>query len=144
MVGSGATPSIRRSAGLVQPSPRLDDVCHVFTVGCCQTDADAKEREFRMRIMTAMEFRDWLRINVSSLSLDQNALLEVSLKDPLQHNKESRAVMTVPVGVATWSDLRVVDLNFDFRIPRNGCKQLVKENIAIELLARVGITAQAK
>jgi len=32
----------------------------MFAVGRRQADADAKEREFRMWIVTAMEFRDWL------------------------------------------------------------------------------------
>jgi hypothetical protein len=83
----------------------------------------------------AVELRDRLRVNVSGFGFDQDSFLKMGLEDALQHDKEGRTVMAVPIGVAAGRDLSVVDLNLDFRVARQRCKQLVKENIAMQFVA---------
>src|SRR6266567_5044814 len=97
-----------------------------------------------MRIVAPVEFPDGLRIRVPGFCFYQHALLEVSLKDALQCDEEGRTVVAVPVGVSAGRDLRVVDLNFDFRIPREGRVERVQQDIAMEALARSGITVKAE
>jgi len=81
--------------------------------------------------MTAMKLSDWFGINVACLGVHQDALLELRLKNALQRDKEGSAVVAVPVRIATRSDLRIIDLDFDLRVAGNGSEQFVEENISI-------------
>src|SRR5712691_3136442 len=125
-------------------SPRLNDVGDVFAVRRSDANADGEEGKLRMRVMSAMKLRDRFRVHVSGFGFDQDSFLEMRLEDSLQHDEEGRAVVAVPVGVAAERDLGVIDLDFDLRVARYRGKKLIKQNIAMQFLAQLGVATQLK
>src|SRR5258706_7118270 len=101
-------------------SPWLNDVGDVLAVRRRDANADAEKGKLRVRVVSAVKLRDRLRVHVSGFGFDQDSFLEMGLEDALQHDKEGRAVMAVPVGVAAGRDLGVIDLNLDLRVARYG------------------------
>ena len=69
-----------------------------------------------MRIMPAVELGNWLRVAFAGFRIHQYAFLEVRLEKTLQGDEKRRAVMTMPVRIASWHNLRVVDLRLHLRI----------------------------
>ena len=85
-----------------------------------------------MRVVSAMEFRDRLGIDVAGLGLHQHAILEMCFELPLQRDEKRRAVVAMPVGEATRHDLGIVDLHFDVRVLRDRRIELVEQHMTEE------------
>jgi len=69
-----------------------------------------------MWIVPPVEFGNRLGIALTSLRLYQNPFLKMRLEQPLQRHEKRRAIMTVPIGIATGHNLRVIDLHFHLRV----------------------------
>jgi len=69
-----------------------------------------------MWIVAAVEFGNGLGIALTGLRLDQNAFLKMRLEQPLQCHEKRRAIVTMPIGIATRHNLRVIDLHFHLRV----------------------------
>ena len=80
----------------------------MFTVRGGEAHADAEIRQVRMGVMPTVEFSYRLGITLASVRLDQHAFLKVSLEDALQRHEKRRAIVTVPICVASRHNLGVV------------------------------------
>ena len=88
-----------------------------------------------MRIVAAVKFADWLRVNVPGPCLDQNALLKVRLEYALRAYKECRPVVAMPVRVASGHNFCAERQHLGLLIARQRRIKAVEENISLVLLA---------
>src|SRR5215467_8831992 len=97
------------------PRP-LNRICHVLAVRRGEAHTDAKVRQLRMRIMPPVEFCYWFRIALTRFRPHQDAFLKMSLEQALERHEKRCTIVTMPIGVAAWHNLRVVDLHFHLGI----------------------------
>src|SRR4249920_895158 len=57
------------------------------------------------------------------------------LEETLQRHEKRRAIVTVPIGVASWHNLGIIDLYLHLRIPRQRTVKRVEQQIAVKAVA---------
>src|SRR5512136_2407247 len=120
------------SAGHAMSPRPFDRVGHMLTVWRSKAHADAEIREFWMWVMPAVEFGNRLGIALAGLRLDQNAFLKMRLEQALECHEKRRAVMAMPICVASWHNLSIVNLHLHLRIARQRAIKCVEQKIAVK------------
>src|SRR5690242_14590570 len=106
----------------------------MLAVRCRKAHPDTEIGQFGMRVMPAVEFGYRFGIALAGLRLYQHAFLKMRFEQTLQRHKKSCAVMTVPIGIAAWHDLGIVDLHLDLGIARQRTVERVQQQVAVEAL----------
>src|SRR5262249_33305090 len=114
-VGQNSRTDFRSTGHSLSPRP-FQRIGHVLAIRRREAYSDTEIGQIGVRIMPAVELGNWLRVALASFRLHQYAFLEVRLEKTLQGDEKRRAVMTMPVRIASWHNFRVVDLHLHLRI----------------------------
>src|SRR5262245_15572738 len=129
-----ALTSDRRDMEVSLPGP-FRGIGHVLAVGRGKADTDAQIWQIRMRVVTAVKFGNRLGIALAGLRLHQHAFLKMRLENALQGDKEGGAIVAVPVCVASWYDLGIVNLHLDLGVSRQRAVKSIEKQIPMEAVA---------
>src|SRR4029450_6584683 len=107
----------------------------MLAVGRGKADTDAEIRQIQMRVVSAVKFGNRLGIALAGLRFHQHAFLKMSLEDSLPGDKEGGAIVAVPVCVASWHDLGIVNLHLDLGVSRQRAVKSIEKQIPVEAVA---------
>jgi hypothetical protein len=119
------------SAQLPRP---FRDAYNVVAIARGQAKPDAGIDQLGMRVVTAVKFGHWLRIDVAGFRIHQRPLLEMRLEQALRAHEKRRAVVAMPIRVATWRELGAKDQHIGIRILRQRSIYRFEQNVPFVLL----------
>src|SRR5262249_21294641 len=133
-VGEDARTDFRSTGHSLSPRP-FQRIGHVLAVRRGEAHSDTEIGQIGVRIMPAVELGNWLGVALAGFRLHQYAFLEVGLEKTLQGDEKRRAVMTMPVRIASRHNFRVVDLYLHLGITGKRALKRIEQQVARETMA---------